>query len=236
MIDKVMVLGGPIEYNEAQLKKIRQFEIIPDDAKHGSFWGGASDEELNSLKKAIKDHYLKVQEFKCAYCRQQIFVKHNAAWDVDHVVSKDVHPQFMFESLNLCISCKDCNGIKSNKSVLLNKRRKRFPGSASDYDFVHPHFHVYSDHVRVVKLAALYLPKTALGVKLIEVCGLLRFVLEFAGYDCAGDEIGSLMIALATELQESKSAVERVAVMNIMKMHIDEGLRELARSAIRGNI
>lgn len=231
-----MIIAAPVQYRGADLLKITEFEKKPAQEKVGAYWDEKGDVQLVAVKKTIKDYYLNVQDFKCAYCRQQIEVSHNAAWDTDHIISKDTHPQFMFESRNLCVSCKDCNGLKSKKVVLRNPKRKRFPTKGSDYDFVHPHFHTYSDHIRVVKLAALYLPRTALGVKLIEVCGLLRFVLKFADYGCAGREDSAVLLDLATELQDSKSATEQVAIMSVMSSLLNDKLNDFARASVKNRI
>lgn len=228
-----MIVAAPVQYKDADLLKITEFDKMPAQEKLGAYWDAKDDMQLVAVKKTIKDYYLKVQEFKCAYCRQHIEVSHNAAWDTDHIISKDTHPQFMFEPRNLCVSCKDCNGLKSAKAVLRNPKRKRFPTEGSDYNFVHPHFHRYSDHIRVVKLAALYLPRTVLGVKLIEVCGLLRFVLKFADYDYAGQEDSTVLLDLATELQNSKSSTEQVTIMNIMSSLLNDKLQESARVALK---
>lgn len=221
-----------VEYTGAEKKKVQEYCSKPEIEKKGKYWDDQDDLELAKVKKVIKDHYLKVQDYRCCYCRQRIVVSHNSAWDTDHIIPKDTHPAFMFEPRNLCVACKDCNLLKHNKSVLKNQNRKRFPGAPKDYSIVHPHFHNYADHICVVQEAALYLPKTVNGIKLIEVCGLLRFVLRFANYNVTDGQMGGTMIKLGSALQKAKSPVEKVAIMNIIKTLVDEGLRKAAMSQI----
>jgi 5-methylcytosine-specific restriction endonuclease McrA len=219
-------------YAGDEKKKVESYNGKPECEKEGGYWDDKDDRELSKVKKLIKDHYLKAQDYRCCYCKQRIVVAHNGAWDTDHIIPKDTHAAFLFEPRNLCVSCKDCNLIKLNKVVLKNQGRKRFPASPKDYIFVHPHFHKYTDHICIVQEAALYLPKTPEGIKLIEVCGLLRFVLRFANYNVADDQMGATMVKLGSALQKAKSPIEEVAIMNIIKTLVDEGLRKAALTQI----
>lgn len=220
-----------VKYGVSVQAFVSYFNAKPRTEKSGSFWDG-KDDALIETKKEIKDHYLVAQNYTCAYCRQRVVVEHNGAWDTDHIIDKDCYPQFLFEPENLCLSCKDCNRIKSNKQVLKNKQRVTFPNKPADYIFCHPHFHKYSEHIRIIRDGALYLPITEEGRSLIEKCGLLRFSLAFAKYDYADSDIAGEVLRLATELQKAQTASEKLALKHIMKTMLDESLRADALRAL----
>jgi len=220
-----------VKYGASVQIFVNQFNAKPRPEKSGKFWDSKED-ALTETKKEIKDHYLVAQDYTCAYCKQRVVVEHNGAWDTDHIIDKDGYPQFLFEPENLCLSCKDCNIIKSTKQVLKNKGRVTFPNKPSDYIFCHPHFHNYSEHVRIIRGGALYLPITEEGRSLIEICGLLRFSLAFAKYDYADSDIAAEVLRLATELQNAQTVSERLALKQIMKTMLDESLRADALRAL----
>ncbi len=222
----------PVAYSDGSKAFIRNFKKLPKDQQVGTYWSQLKNPELTAVKAEIKKHYLKEQSYCCAYCRQSIEVSHGGAWDTDHIVAKDTHPQLMFEAQNLCISCKDCNTAKKAKNVLLNDGAVRLPKRAKDYTFVHPHFHEYSNHIRIVKVAGFYLPKTAEGIRTIEICGLMRFILKFANYDCPDAEIGLKLQDLVSELVVAKDPTEKTMLMTLMKTLLDDGLLMAARTAL----
>lgn len=223
----------PVPYSPTSLEKIKSFNNLPASQKIGSYWDNLDDTLLSDLKKEIKQHYLAAQDFRCAYCKQRLEVKHGGTWDTDHIIPKDSHPQFMFEPENLCVSCKDCNSIKSNKAVLKRQNRKRFTRTGNDYLICHPHFHNYEAHIRVIREASLYLPKTPEGIKLIEICGLLRFILKFANHDYNDENIGAQVLEISTELAACRDPSEKLVLMNIIRTLVDEGLRKAALAAIK---
>lgn len=222
----------PVKYEGAIKVKVDHFNALPRSEQSGAYWGATDSGNMADVKKFIKDHYKVAQEYRCPYCYQRIVVEHNGSWDAEHIIPKDMYPQFMFEPRNLCVSCRDCNIIKLNKNVLRNKDRISFPVDPDDYIMPHPHFHVYTDHIKVIKEAAFYLPKTDKGRMLIEICGLLRFVLKFANYECGDDGTGMLMVELGTQLSNADSEVERIAIMSTIKTLVDEGLRKSALAQI----
>lgn len=221
-----------VVYSGASAQYVENYEAKQQFAKLGSDWDDEDDSLLAEVKREIKRHYLKAQNYTCAYCRQKIVVEHNGAWDTEHVAPKDTYPGFMFVPENLCLSCKDCNGAKSNKPVLVNKSRRTFPKKSKDYTICHPHFDVYSDHIRVVGEAVLYLPRTKKGQALIEMCGLLRFVYGFADYEVSDLNIGTKVVALGTALQNAQSGFEQIAIAQMLRTMVDDGLRAAARKQL----
>lgn len=230
MADQAYYAFPQVRYTEPSAKFVDAFLCLPE--KRGNYWDG-DEKALALVKKEIKDHYLSVQDYRCAYCRQRMEVKHNGMWDTEHIINKDEYPAFMFEPRNLCVSCKDCNTIKGRKGVLKNKDRKTYPHLASDYTFCHPHYHNYSHHVRVVKEAMLYLPITDEGREMIEICGLLRFVYKFAGYGCVESNVPAVLIRLGHELQEAKTSHEQLALMTIVQNLMSENIKKVAGELIK---
>lgn len=161
-----------VKFSESENKTIEHF--IASSDKSASDW---SKDEFTSIKKTIKDHYIKEQNHTCCFCKQRIVVCHNRAWDAEHILSRFSHPAFMFEPKNLCITCIDCNMEKSSKPVLERPvTGPRYPARSSAYTIVHPHFDQYEDHLEVIVAGQLYQWKTPKGRKTINTYGLDRFL------------------------------------------------------------
>lgn len=191
---------------------IRYSSSKPIDSK---CWN-KNDADIKKIKKHIKDHYIKAQNYTCPYCAQRLVVKHNAAWDVDHIIPKSSHPEFLFVEKNLCVTCKDCNLEKSNKNVLCEEKVIEFPEESCDYIFVHPHFDEYSKHVDVVKEALVYRPITEKGVKTIQICGLQRFYNEYLDSNFYGAEANSEIVKMNDSIQDS-STLDLDAIKSFLK-------------------
>ncbi|MEE4105644.1 HNH endonuclease [Pseudomonas viridiflava] len=233
MNNPITAVLEPVIYSEVSAQFVKTYEAKKLSDKSGADWDDKTNPLLVELKREIKKHYLKAQDYTCAYCQQKIVVDHNGAWDTEHIAPRDSYPSFMFVPENLCVSCKDCNGAKSNKTVLANRNRRSFPRHSKDYTICHPHFDTYSKHIRVIGEAVLYLPRTKKGQALIEMCGLLRFVYGFADYEIADLNFGSKVIALGTELQNAQSAFEQIAIAQILRTMLDEGLRGAALKQLK---
>jgi uncharacterized protein (TIGR02646 family) len=189
-----------VSYSGKIKTTIDKYNALSNNEKTGEYWNNTSDTNLKEAKKHIKDHYIKYQDFTCCYCQQRVEIKHNAVWDIEHIIPKDQYPQFLFEPENLCVSCKDCNMEKSNKRVLKNVNRKTFPKKDTDYIIVHPHFDEYKKHIRVLKSSLFFIPKDTKGRKTIETCGLLRFLYKFSDYGNVTLEIKKKIAHLTDEL------------------------------------
>lgn len=179
-----------IEYKASDLQLINEFNKLKDHSQEE--W---SDNKYSTVKKSIKDHYLREQNFTCPFCQQRIVVTHNASWDTEHIISKKKYRQFMFEPKNLCVTCKDCNLEKSDKNVLTKQTVTYFPKTSKAYIIVHPHFDQYKDHITVLKPGKSYRYKTEKGRKTIQIYGLDRF-----HKDANRDKVPDPIMALAEEL------------------------------------
>lgn len=140
-----------VRYSIAEQKLVDDYKKQAD--KKSSDW---SLDQYVALRKTIKDHYLKKQNYTCCFCRQRIIVTSNRAWDVEHIICKKDFPEFMFEPMNLCVSCADCNREKGDLLVLDKPSRKRFPKKSYAYKTVHPMLDNYYDHIEVLAPGLLY--------------------------------------------------------------------------------
>ncbi|RTP25184.1 HNH endonuclease [Enterobacter roggenkampii] len=191
------------------------------DNFNGNTW---SDDDLLSTRTNIKRFYILEQRYTCPYCMQTFRSSNNRIWDIEHIISRDDEKNFMFDPLNLCVACLDCNNRKSNKKVTYSRARQRLPTRSQDYFFIHPHFDLYEEHIEVIKAGAFYIAKTTKGEKTIEICGLNRFY-EFAGYDEAISSDNRIM-HLANILSNCSTEDERRLVRRqIAMLAIEQNLR-----------
>ncbi|CAK2405648.1 HNH endonuclease [Vibrio crassostreae] len=165
-----MKIDNPVTYTKGELDLVDNF--IKRDKKNGTDWG---DDKFKDIKLSIKNHYKVEQNYVCPYCAITYPVGHGMVWDIEHIVPKDKKVQFMFEPENLCVACKDCNGAKSSKEVLVNPDRRRFPNSSQDYKIIHPHFDFYHEHINAISPGDFYRPLSEKGEFTIVTCRLLRF-------------------------------------------------------------
>lgn len=219
-----------VTYSDEEKLKVGFFEKLPLSEKTGSYWDNTNDHELKKIKKKIKDFYIKSQAYTCPYCRQKIHVEHNAAWDAEHIIPKDKHPQFMFEPLNLCVSCKDCNQEKSNKNVLKNKARTTLPQNSEDYLVIHPHLDDYAKHIRILNSSLFFIPLDTKGRATIEICGLLRFLYKFTDYGNIPTETKSMISRLSAELLNTSNPIEENFILTCINDISSEG-KKLAQKA-----
>uniref|UniRef100_A6VY93 Uncharacterized protein n=1 Tax=Marinomonas sp. (strain MWYL1) TaxID=400668 RepID=A6VY93_MARMS len=206
------MIENPIVFTEEQLELIEEIKNNADFSSNT--W--SCDQVTNILKPVIREHYTAVQNATCPYCQMRLNSTNGRVWDVEHIIPKATVESFMFEPLNLCVSCVDCNNAKSNKKITDSTARKRYPRTG--YFFVHPHFDNYHDNIHVVREGLFYFPKTDKGEKTIYICKLCRFY-SFAGYDDNLDDLDDRIVLLANSLTKTKN--ERT------KDYIRRELREL---------
>jgi len=223
-----MILNA-IVYDDAQSNLISTFKKMSLVEKE-NYWDTTGNAELDELKKCIKDFYLRVQGFKCPYCKQAIKVKHNGAWDTEHIIPKDSHPNYMFEPMNLCVSCKDCNGEKSNKKILKSKAVINLPKKSASYLIVHPHIDDFDSHIQVIDSAAYFLPRTDKGRRTIEICGLLRFVYNYSDYGNVELAIKQGILKFTQALLDTTDPLEEQAYLSFIEDLTRRG-KELSRTS-----
>ena len=229
------MIENAVNYPTGKIRdKVNSYNILKDKDKSGEYWNN-QDDELLSVKKYIKEHYIKIQDYECAYCKQKIVVRHNASWDTDHIIPKDKYPKFLFNPENLCISCKDCNREKLNKNVLINSSIKRFPKNSKDYLFVHPHFDDYNLHIKKLDSSLFFIPKDKKGVKTIEICGLLRFVYQYSNYGNISLDFKIKIGELHNELMNTTDPITENFLLTLMG-DISKSARDLATQKVLSDI
>lgn len=136
-----------------------------------------SDEKLEALRSRIKKHYIKQQNNTCAYCKIENLSTNGNVWNTEHIICRHQQPQYTYTSLNLCVSCIDCNTAKSSRAVTKKdcSTYKSFPKKSNNYVIVHPHFDTYEDHIEALVPGLTYRYITDKGRQTIETFGLLRY-------------------------------------------------------------
>lgn len=173
-------------FSEEELELINNFTIKNGSQLTASSW---ESEDFESLRKSIKRDQLDRQNHTCVYCRQIFHSNNGSMWNIDHIIPRSENSNLIFSSLNLCVSCLDCNTEKSDKRVTYRKsNQKSCPRNSDTYKIIHPHLDVYQDHIFTVTPGKFYKHKTDKGRRTIEICGLLRFH-RFAGYDKSVDRM-----------------------------------------------
>lgn len=160
------------------------YNALKSSEKKADYWEHA---DTSTARTHIKKHYIRIQKYRCCYCRQKTTSANSRQWDTDHIISRSESPAFMFHPQNLAVSCPDCNISKNRKAVSKSKATKRFPASSNSYVIVHPHFDEYEDHILHKKY--IYIPKTKKGKKTITACDLLRYSTDFINWDSAEDVV-----------------------------------------------
>lgn len=127
---------------------------------------------LSDFKRRVRKYYKNQQNQLCAYCRMEVSSA-TSYFHIEHIVPKSVHPEWMYNPLNLCVTCANCNSAKNNKEVLNDKDAKILPMDSFGYLIIHPHLDRYFEHIEIVD-GLLYKGLTPKGTKTIEICNLTR--------------------------------------------------------------
>ena len=212
-----------VSYNDKIKEIVDEYNDLPFEDKKSSCWNEPITEELKQVKKHIKTHYVRFQDYTCVYCRQKIEIENNLVWDIEHILPKDKFPQFLFEPENLCVSCKKCNLEKTNKKVLKNDNITRFPKKADNYTIFHPHFDEYDDHIKILNSSLLFIPKSDKGRKTIEVCGLLRFLYKFSDYGNVSLEIKNRLLTLNKSLLSTSDPLIENVILDAINDLVEHG-------------
>lgn len=130
---------------------------------------------LDGFKKRVRRYYHKIQNQKCAYCRMDVSLA-TGFYHIEHIIPKSIHPEWMYEPSNLCLSCPNCNTSKGTQEVLADANIEKLPHHSTDYLIVHPHIDNYFEHIEIVD-GLLYKGLTTKGKKTIEICNLTRIEL-----------------------------------------------------------
>lgn len=107
--------------------------------------------EMTNVKRHIKERLLDIQDGKCAYCMSTLNpVVRNLGdlpldGDREHIAPKSIHPDFIFEPLNLVLACITCNRtLKKDEDTIqiLNNIYRN-----CQFKIIHPILDNVSDHI-----------------------------------------------------------------------------------------
>lgn len=197
-----------ITYCTEDAALVKEFAALDAQAQCADYWSSPALEQLRSRVKAF---YIAAQKTRCCYCNRHLATDHHRMWDVEHIVSRSGHPRFMFEPRNLAASCPDCNVLKGDAPVLINRKRTGYPKTSASFLIVHPHFDRYEDHV--FQRGMLYFGKTEKGKRTIYVCDLLRFAQKFIDWENSATDTRferEVEVALDGSARTSQAAVEAI--------------------------
>lgn len=180
------------------------------------------DQDITDIRSSIRDYYKNEQKFKCAYCKQTVSFTSASNCQVEHIVPKSKHINFIAEPKNLCVVCADCNEIKRSQEILnqvpdvtTNSDIKRYPRTSGAFKIVHPHFDNYDEHLLIIN--GFYFDKSTKGGYTIVFCNLNR-KLHKLGYENPEFSDVELMQVMTAYISETDA---------IRKFHILKRLREM---------
>lgn len=198
------MINNPIIFTQDQLELI---ETIKSKSNFCSQTWGC--EEVEIIKPLIRKHYSLEQNATCPYCQMELKTSRGRSWDVEHIIPRAAMDSFMFEPLNLCVACVECNSAKSHKKVTNSVAKIRYP--TKGYFIIHPHFDHYHEHITVIRVGLFYFPRTAKGEKTIYTCELNRFY-SYASFDDTLDDLDDLIFHLSTALCSTDNEKTKIAM------------------------
>ena len=109
---------------------------------------------LQSVKRKIKQHHLRRQDFDCAYCKVSLTGRTGLSTDREHVLPKSKYKAYTYKSANLTVACKRCNmEIKKNSlQFLVNKNLGPHLEHGANYLILHPNFDDWYAHIGIVSM------------------------------------------------------------------------------------
>lgn len=129
---------------------------------------------LNDFKGRFRRDMLPKQNYRCAYCRLELHTN-EVTPEIEHIVPKSLKPNWMYEPLNLCLSCKLCNTKKGHrKKTLVDESVEALPRDSASYKMIHPHLDRYSENIVFVG-DILYRGISDKGKYTINLCELNRY-------------------------------------------------------------
>jgi len=197
-------------------------DVRNNQAFNHTMW---SSEELLSIRTEARHHYFNAQKGKCAFCKQSLSLKSSFNCQVEHIVPKSLHPEYIFTAENLCVICADCNEIKREQETLnavpetikQKTKRKKYPRSSNAFLIIHPHFDNYDDHILIVN--GLYVDRgSKKGNFTIGACNLNRRLAKF-GWEPEIVDDAVLMNEMNLYLKE-KGELKRIRHLTNIKAHL----------------
>lgn len=146
----------------------------------------------------LRKRLLSLQNLRCVYCQAPIEAEEIGYRELEHILPKGKssrctqksgtsnlaskrratlgYPEFMFEPINLAVSCKQCNNLKGMHDSLVDRTVARplaaYP-QATGLIWFHPHHEPYDTHIRIDDDFS-FTGLTDGGKAVIKECGLDR--------------------------------------------------------------
>ncbi len=133
------------------------------------------DQIYNRVKKNLKSYLCRRQKRMCIYCKTELEVACDAE-HIEHIIHKEFKPIWMFEPINLGISCSQCNTSKGVKHALRLFARNAVvvPQGSAFYRIVHPYFDIYDKHIGIENDLFIKAKDNDKGKTTIDICKLWR--------------------------------------------------------------
>lgn len=134
-----------------QLSKVDRTRLATSIIEHGNNWDHGT---FKWFKERLNEVLRRRQNDLCCYCRRPLRYDKGPV-EIEHIIDKGSnsgeYSAYTFTIKNLALSCKDCNNNKGVKSVLRSpiSQPAAYPRKAKHFLWVHPHFHLYSDHLTI---------------------------------------------------------------------------------------
>lgn len=183
-----MMINRPIVYSEAAQRHVNTF-----DGK-STHWDGMCVVR-KAFRKEVRDYYRNEQGYTCPYCGRLREEFHGGQWDIDHIVPKSSHPEYLYTPKNLAVTCKDCNTFKNKQDPLLVEllQDTPYPEEKECYKIIHPHFDSYQEHLKLTRDRKGHSCHEVLsdkGRETFHACHLIRFSEAFSGTSEYVEELG----------------------------------------------
>ena len=141
----MLKLIRPYKFTRAEWRHVSTV-LIPYVKRHGGEKGWKKgDNDTKDLKNRISEYTLIQQKCKCVYCEDLI----TGGAQLDHVVPKQLHPEFCYEPKNLLTSCAVCNMyIKNAADTVELPVKRRY--EKNKFLIVHPYFDNPDEHIKFI--------------------------------------------------------------------------------------
>lgn len=162
----MLKLKRPYKFSKAEWQHVSTI-LIPYARANGGHKGwGKSDNATKDLKNRISKYTLIQQANRCVYCED--FITYGS--QLDHIVPKQLHPDFCYEPKNIVTSCPVCNMyIKNAEDTIKEPIMKRY--EQNQFTIVHPYFNDPNVHIKYLNEDKVIIDKnssTALGKATID--------------------------------------------------------------------
>lgn len=196
----------PTEEEKQAISELKSKELTAKEWDSGK-------KGIKSYKNNLREYMYYEQNCRCAYCRIELPIG-CCFLQREHIVYKDLHPQWMFEPRNLCVACDRCNNCKLDTEVLNNPAIMAYPEESKEFLIVNPFLDKYSEHIEL-KNGIIYEGKTKKGKFTVETCHLYRIDLALERAQIRmekenPDTIQAQMLVLLSTIPASAEEINKV--------------------------